>query len=357
MAPIPQRTARVIMELADHANRYGASRYDELARRHEQARAVCAQLLHTEPGRVAFAPNTSEALCWVALGMAWKPGDEIVTTAAEFPSNAIIWLDIAQRHGVTVHRVPLERDGRVSTVRLLEHVNKRTRLLSVSSAQFSNGALADLKALGAALKDSDALFVVDAIQTLGALDLDPHALHIDALAADGHKWMLGPEGQGLFWLSDKGMAQITPRILGWHSVATAGNHDIITTELRGDMRRFESGTPNLMGVLALAESVSMILEAGMQTVQGRVTALATEFVWRLRQLECKVHTPVDADGVPGAGIVVFSHPRHQPEALSRKLAAQGVYHAPRGAGLRFAAHFYQDEDDVDAAMDALARCL
>nr|CRH05885.1 Putative cysteine desulfurase [Candidatus Magnetococcus massalia] len=357
VAPIPNRTRRVIAELAEHTAHYGASRYPELYARHQQVRQTCANLLNTTVDSVAFTPNTSEALSWIAMGMDWQPGDEIITTGAEFPSNAIVWLTLAERFGVVVHRLPAEADGRINSDKLLEKLNSRTRLLTVSSAQFSSGAMADLKSLGLALKDHPALFVVDAIQTLGALSLEPETLHIDALAADGHKWLLGPEGLGLFWLSEKGMATVEPRILGWHSVANAGDYDHITTELKPNMQRFEAGTPNLLGILALGESISMLLEAGMAHVEERVLALSAAFAEGLQELGCELHSPLNLTGHPESGIVVFTHPNRETKQLSKLLLEKGIYHAPRGGGIRFAAHFYQDQTDVDQALQVLKASL
>ncbi|MBF0381095.1 MAG: aminotransferase class V-fold PLP-dependent enzyme [Magnetococcales bacterium] len=357
VAPIPRRTQLVINELASHTARYGASRYSELYERHQKARSYCAELLHTTESRVAFTPNTSEGLCWVAMGMQWYPGDEIITTAVEFPSNAIIWLTMAERYGVVVHRIPAEDDGHISWEKMLDKLNPRTRLLTVSSAQFSSGSVVDMAAIGEALKNHDALFVVDAIQTLGAMDLAPDSLHIDALAADGHKWLLGPEGQGIFWLSEKGMAQIKPSILGWHSVVNAGDYDNITTELKPDIQRFEAGTPNLLGILALGESVAMLLEAGLDVVEKRVLGLSNQFAKSLLQIGCKLHTPLDAKSAPESGIVVFSHPDIETASLSKDLLKRDIYHAVRGGGIRFSAHFYQDDRDVDRALSGVKESL
>ena len=357
VAPIPKRTQLVINELASHTARYGASRYNELHEQYQRARQNCAQLLDTEESRVAFTPNTSEGLSWVAMGIEWHAGDEIITTAVEFPSNAIIWLTLAERYGVVIHRVPTEADGRINTGKLLEKLNSRTRLLTVSSAQFSSGAVADLAAIGDVLKGHNALFVVDAIQTLGALQLKPDTLHIDALAADGHKWLLGPEGLGLFWLSDKGMAQVKPTILGWHSVANAGDYDHITTELKSNIQRFEAGSPNLFGILALGESVAMLLEAGMDQVEQRVLALSKQFSSGLHNLGCRIHTPLNDSGSPESGIIVFTHPSKETAQLSQSLSQRGIYHAPRGGGIRFAAHFYQDDRDIKRALDAVVESI
>ncbi|MBF0322154.1 MAG: aminotransferase class V-fold PLP-dependent enzyme, partial [Magnetococcales bacterium] len=208
VAPLPRRSVRIIAKLAEHMAQHGASRYHELNAVHEGARQRCARLLDVPARHIAFVPNTSEGLSFVGLGVDWHAGDEIVTTDQEFPSNIVIWLDLARRHGLKVHQVPSGSNGRVDALALLERVNARTRVVTVSSVQFGTGAVVDLQRIGAALRATSTLFVVDGIQSLGILPTYSATLGIDALCADGHKWLLGPEGCGLLYLSEKGLEQI-----------------------------------------------------------------------------------------------------------------------------------------------------
>ncbi|MBF0153540.1 MAG: aminotransferase class V-fold PLP-dependent enzyme [Magnetococcales bacterium] len=357
VAPVPRRSLRIMTEVANHMARYGASRYRELDALHEGARQRCAQLLDVSARQIALVPNTSEGLSFVGLGVAWHSGDEIVTTDQEFPSNIVIWLDLARRHGLTVHQVPSGVDGRVDALALLERVNARTRIVAVSSVQFGTGAVVDLLQLGAALRSTSTLLVVDGIQSLGILPLHPASVGIDALCADGHKWLLGPEGCGLLYLSEKGLDQIQPRVVGWHSVANAGDYQHICIDPRDDCRRFEAGSPNILGTAALGESIGLLLEVGIETVRARVHQLVSSLTTGLRDLGCVIHTPLGTDGFPGAGIVVFSHPDMETATLHRELLARNIYHAHRGAGVRFSPHFYQDATDVTLALRGVAEVL
>ncbi|MBF0426549.1 MAG: aminotransferase class V-fold PLP-dependent enzyme, partial [Magnetococcales bacterium] len=350
VAPLPRRSARIMTELATHMTQHGAARYRELDAACEKARQSCARLLGVATGQVAFVPNTSEGLSFVGLGIDWHSGDEIVTTDQEFPSNIVIWLDLARRHGLRVHRVPSGTDGRVDASALLERVTARTRVLAVSSVQFGTGAVVDLARIGAELRSTSTLFVVDGIQSLGLLPLYPAEVGIDALCADGHKWLLGPEGCGLLYLSAKGLEQIQPRVLGWHSVANAGDYQNIIIEPRADCRRFEAGSPNILGAAALGESIDLLLEVGIDVVRARVHGLVVALVRGLRDLGCVIHTPLAADGFPDAGILVFSHPALPTATLHRELLARNIYHAQRGVGVRFSPHFYQDATDVALAL-------
>ncbi|MBF0143307.1 MAG: aminotransferase class V-fold PLP-dependent enzyme [Magnetococcales bacterium] len=358
VGPIPRCAAQRLAELSDHMACYGAWRYAEvLAPWQEAARVNLGRLLGVAADAISLVLNTSEGVSFVALGIDWRPGDEVVTTDQEFPSNIVVWLDVAARHGVTVHRVPSLADGGVDAGALLARVGPRTRVVAVSSVQYGTGAVVDVATLGRELAKTDTLLVVDAIQGLGVLPMDLPALGVDALTADGHKWLLGPEGCGLLTLSAKGMSRIRPRVLGWHSVANAGEYDRITTELRPGGRRFEAGSPNLLGAAALAESVRLLLECGPEVVAARVRGLAGAMVRGLRERGCRIHTPLLADGAPGAGIVVFSHPQADNRSLDAALRARGIFQVRRGAGIRWSPHFYQDEGDVARALTLLDEAL
>ncbi|MEO5329090.1 MAG: aminotransferase class V-fold PLP-dependent enzyme [Magnetococcus sp. THC-1_WYH] len=353
VSPIPQRTARVITHLASTMTRQRPFHYSHLEETLHHARTPCANLLGCRPDEVAFTRNTSEALSHVALGLDFHPGDEIVTTDQEYPSNRIIWLDIARRKGVKIHCVPSLPDGRISANALLAHCNHRTRILTVSSVQFATGATVDLHTIGTALKKTDTLFVVDAVQSLGAIPMNVNTMGIDAVAAGGHKWMLAPEGCGLFYLSAKGLATIEPRILGWHSVQNAGDTSSLSIEPRDGIKRFEAGTHNILGAAALAESVSMILEAGIDDVFHRIRQLTALFIHNLQARGCRILSPLDATHNAPSGILVFSHPTVDTLTLHRHLKSHNIEQIPRAGGLRFAPHFYQDRADILQVMNVM----
>ncbi len=355
ISPIPQRTARTITQLATFMTRQQSFRYAELEETLQKARMTIASLIGCHYAEVAFTRNTSEALSHVALGLDWRAGDEIVTTDQEFPSNLVVWLDIARRKGVTVHQVPSLPNRGVSTAALLERVNHRTRVLTVSSVQYATGAGVDLEAIGAALKNTPTLFVVDAVQSLGALPLDVKRMGIDALAAGGHKWLLAPEGCGLFHLSPKALSQVQPRILGWHSVRNVGDYTNITIEPREGVLRFEAGTHNVIGAAALAESIALLLEAGMETVAQRIRLLTRSFIQELTRRGCVVITPLDQDHQCVAGILVFKHPTVDATTLHRHFLANNMEQVSRSGGIRFAPHFYQDQGDVLKVMEVMDR--
>ena len=357
VSPIPKRTAQKLSQLAEEMTQPPFFHHKRLDHIQEETREKCARLLSAHTEQMAFVRNTSEGLSFVALGLEWQRGDEIITTDQEFPSNSVVWRDVARRFGVTVHCVPSLENGAVSVEALLTHVNARTRVVTVSSVQFGTGAVVDLHRLGQALRDSKTLLVVDAVQSLGILPMEAEAWHLDAVVAGGHKWLLAPQGCGFLYVSQKAMEQVAPRVLGWHSVANAGAYHHPCIEPRPGARRFEAGTPNILGVAALGESVGLLLEVGIQTVHDRVHALMGILVEQLKKRGCLIHTPLEADGVPGAGIVCFTHPHTTNTHLHRALKQAGIEHALRQKGIRFAPHFYQDQTDMDHALAILDQIL
>ncbi|MGN7612293.1 aminotransferase class V-fold PLP-dependent enzyme [Magnetococcales bacterium HHB-1] len=357
VAPIPKRAADKGFEVLTALAKNGAFRYFELNEQFEQVRERFAALLQAPKEKLAFVPNTSEGLSLIALGVAWKPGDEIVTSDQEFPSNAIVWLKEAERHNLKVIKAPSFSNGYVCADRLLDAVTPRTRVVTVSSVQFGSGAKVDLEMLGRELRHKEILLVVDAIQSLGTEPLYPEALGIDALTADGHKWLLAPEGCGILYLSEKALDQVQPRMLGWHSVVNAGDYNQITTELRSGAKRFEAGSPNLVGAITLGESVALLQKAGLKNIQERIHHLVNQLLIGCQSLGCAIHTPLSPKGEINSGILIISHSHCPANHLQKKLLQQGIFQAARGAGIRLAPHFYQDQQDVEITLAALKKAL
>ena len=158
--------------------------------------------------------NTSDSLSTVANGIAWRPGDNIVTFSREFPSNVYPWLRIRDAFGVEV-RMCEEREGRIDISELESLIDHKTRVVAISHVQYASGFRTDLERLGRAARRHDALFVVDAIQALGVVPTDVEAELIDVAAGASHKWLLAPEGVGYLYLSDRARERIQPTLVGW----------------------------------------------------------------------------------------------------------------------------------------------
>lgn len=314
----------------------------------ERVRGRVAVLVGSTPGNIAFTQNTSTGLSVAANGIDWRPGDNVVLAEREFPSNYYPWLNLAPR-GVELRTVPAP-DGHATPDAFAAAIDERTRAVTVSAVQFSNGHRYDLDAIGAACRDRDALFVVDGTQSVGALSIDVARAGIDVLAVSSHKWMLGPAGIGFVHVSDRALERIRPDIVGWLSVEQPFAFDY-RLELPRTADRYEPGTENITGIVGLGAAVDLFLAHGTRAVEDRVLAITDELCERL---EHDGHTVVSPRaGHERSGIVIFRTPGIAPEALHAHLTAAGIRCAPRGGGIRFSPHFYNDQTDIDAALAAL----
>jgi selenocysteine lyase/cysteine desulfurase len=213
---------------------------------------------------IALMKSTSEALSVVAYGMRWKSGDEVIITSQEFPSNRIVWESL-RAQGVAVVPVDISLTGHPEQ-QIIDAITPHTRLVSVSSVQYATGLALDLELIGSACKQHDVAFCVDAIQSIGVKPLDVEACHADFVMADGHKWMLGPEGLALFYCRSDWLERLDLKQYGWHMVEAMGDFDQRDWQPASTARRFECGSPNMLGIHALHASVSLLLEIGIQPI-------------------------------------------------------------------------------------------
>ncbi len=348
MAALPQRSAERMKTLVDTVSRTGDRRWLERNAEVERVRGLAARLLGArDPREVAFVENTSGGLSLIAEGFAWQAGDNVVGADFEFPSNVYPWMQLAGR-GVEYRRAP-ERDGRIDPDELLALVDGRTRMLVLSSVQYASGFRSDLARLGAACRERGILFVVDAIQSLGGLAHDVERENVDVLAAAGHKWLLGPEGTGLLYVSDRVVDRIRPVRSGWRSMRDQLDWTEFRIDWNDGAKRFESGTLNPYAIAALGGSLEIFLEAGPDAIEQRVLALASRAADGLAAQGFNLIS----SRRPGetSGIVAALHPRIPSRDLVKSLAARDVVVAERAGRFRVAAHFYNTEAEVDRMLE------
>lgn len=348
VAPWPRRTAVAVQSFAEENMRAGAANYPAWLKVQQSLRAQCAAFINASSADdIAFLKNTSEALSVVAHGFPWVDGDNVVIGAEEFPSNRIVWESL-KPHGVTVRFVELSRHADPEQA-LLAVADSRTRLISVSSVQYASGLRLDLARLGELCRSRAIAFCVDAIQGLGVFAHDVDAMGIDFLMADAHKWFLGPEGIAVFYCRPEWRDRLTLHQFGWHMVKGAGDFDRQDWQTAASARRFECGSPNMLGIHALQASLSLLVQVGISEIEQRVLA-------RAQQLFASINAQRDLElissSAPGryAGIVTFRHRHRKSDALHVHLRELGVVCAARGGGIRFSPHFYTPLEQLDRAL-------
>lgn len=354
VAPWPKRTALAVEKFARENIHFGAAHYDRWLKHESDLRKQLAQLIGAEhPADIALQKNTSEGLSVIAYGLPWHVGDEIVITDQEFPSNRIVWESLAHR-GVNVKAAALCTDDPEASI--IACLTPSTRLVSVSSVQYGTGLKLDLFRIGQACRQNNTLFCVDAIQSLGACAFDLAQCQADFVVADGHKWMLGPEGIALLYVTPAVREKMAVNEYGWHMVENAGDYNRTDWTIARSARRFECGSPNMLGAVALSASLSLLLDTGIDAVQARIEQRVSYLMKGLQALPgLRILSPTAPER--RAGILTFNNERVSNDLLFSALKAQGVVCAQRGGGIRFSPHFYTPMDTLDRAIDAVARAI
>jgi selenocysteine lyase/cysteine desulfurase len=348
---VPARDA--IQLWLTQASEDGDTRWSEWVRGMHQARAAAARLINADPAEVAFVANTTAGVNLVAEGYPWRDGDNVVTLANEFPANQYPWLNLAQR-GVATRRVPVD-SAEVDLQRVADAMDQRTRILSVSWVGYATGWRLDLDEVVELAHSRGVLLFVDAIQGLGVFPLDVRRTPVDFLAADGHKWLLGPEGAGVCYLRREHLELLRPIGLGWNSVVHASDYARIELNLRPEAARYEGGSHNLAGLLGLGGSLQLLASLGLasthSTIADRVLELTDIACERLAGIGARILS--ERSGPHRSGIVAFEFPGRDPQAIRKHCLAQRVVLACRGGKLRISPHAYANEDDIERLIRAL----
>jgi cysteine desulfurase/selenocysteine lyase len=345
VAPPCKPAADAMRHLAEDASLFGSLHYDEWLATYQGLREAAARLLGSEAAEIAIVKNTSEGIATIAAGIDWKPGDKVVAFVEEFPANYFPWKRL-ESEGVHVEWLsvtdPLER---------IDQACRGARLLAISFVQYLSGYRADIASIGEICQRSECLFFVDAIQGLGAFPLDVNHCRIDALAADGHKWLLGPEGCGVLFVRREIQDSIRPVEFGWTNVARYADYASRDMSLRGDAGRYECGTLNTIGCYGLRASIELLLEVGIERISEAVLDLSERIEKGVKQKGYEVMGSRTA--ASGSGIVTFRKAGMDARHVVGLLRAAGIIAAPRLAWIRTSPHFYISPDEIERMLDAL----
>jgi len=346
VGPLSTPACEAIERFARDQRDLGALHWREWYAEYDRLRASASRLIGAQPDEIAILKNTSEALSFVAQGYRWERGDNVVTTAVEFPSNYTPWRNL-QKRGVEC------RVARVPTVEAIEPLlDARTRIVAVASVAFHNGFTADLGAIGELCARSGALLCVDAIQSLGMLPMDVRRSKIAFLAADGHKWMCGPEGATIFYAAAEHRDRLEVLEHGWTNVKRRGASFLeAAPELLPDARRFEAGSLSTVGVHGLRAAIDLLLEIGVEAIAAEVIRLAARLAEGLGEIGWRVMSPRPI----ASGIIGATPPSVEPSLLKwhRTLEEHKIVCAPREGMLRFSPHFYNDEEEIERVIGVL----
>jgi selenocysteine lyase/cysteine desulfurase len=315
----------------------------------ETARKLAAQLLHAKREEIALVHSTTEGINLVAEGVPWRAGDNIVTLASEFPSNLYPWMNL-KHQGVEVRQVAATNE-RADLDQVAAACDRKTRIVSISWVGYATGFRNDLNAITDIAHQSGARLFVDAIQGLGVLPLDVGQTPVDFLSADGHKWLLGPEGAGLFYVRQEHLDWLHPVGVGWNSVAHAGDFADTSLNLKPNAGRYEGGTYNMVGLAGLAAALELQAEYGTQAISERILEVTDVLIEELHRIGARFAS--DLNPAHRSGILAFSFSETDPQIIKRKLLEQNVILNCRHGRLRVSPHAYTNHADIEKLIRAL----
>ena len=349
VAPLSLRARNSMREFLNDATDDGAIHSEDWAATAEACRQSAANLIHANINEIAFMKNTTQGILLAANGIDWHEGENVVTTAVEFPANVYPWWSLKERYGVET-RMVAEREGRISIDELKAAIDSRTRALTISHVEFASGFRHDIQAIGETCREKGIWFVVDAIQSVGVIDVDVKDCCIDILAADGHKWLCAPEGAAIFYCAEERQDQLINTNLGWAGVVNPRDFLNYNLTPKPDATRFEEGSYNSIGLFGLRVAIDLLLEIGVPQIEKRVMDLTGRLIDGLQSKGYHVSTPTKES--ERSGIVVFRSDRHAATELYQLLQRANVVSAERG-GLRLSPHYYNTTAEIEQILDIL----
>jgi len=345
VSPLPRRVAEAMKRFADDACEYGSIHYEEWLQAYEDIRLAAARLVGAHRDEIALVKNTSEGICTVAGGLHWQAGDKVVAFREEFPANYFPWKRLEAK-GVVIEWLSVN-----DPLECVREACRRARLLSISFIQYLSGLRANLKAIGDICRESGCFFFVDAIQGLGAFPLAVEEAHVDAFAADGHKWLLGAEGCGILYVRREWQDRIEPIEYGWTNAAHFADYASRDMTLRADAGRYECGTLTTIACFGLREALKLILELDPARIGPVIQARADELA--AGALGKGYEVLGDRSPERGSGIVTVRHPSLDCRKVVAELKTKAIIAAPRQGWIRFSPHFYISPEAIRSVVDAL----
>ena len=352
VCPLPRRVADAMVDCATKSTLGDQEEF--MLGRLGEARKLGARLLNCQPEEIALVGPTSLALSFVASGLSFRRGDNILIYHDDYPANVYPWMSLAEKN-VQVRLLNTRGTGVIRPRDVAGQIDENTKFVALASCHFISGFRLEYAEIGKLLRERGILFCLDAIQTVGAFPTTVE--HVDFLAADGHKWLLGPCGAGIFYVRRELQEKLNPPIYGWHNIRNPNFVAQETIEFRKDARKYEAGTQNLIGLTGLIASMEMALELGVDNIAAE---LLRKRSWFLPELQKRGFNVLNANEKPenAGSIFSFNHPGKEMAALHKKLTDAGIVTSLRTdrAGknyIRISPHFYNTDAELQRVLELL----
>jgi selenocysteine lyase/cysteine desulfurase len=352
IGPLSDPVVAAVDQFMEDVRQNGRNNYPHWCRYADnEIKSDVARLIGASRDEVAYVKNTTEGLVIVANGLDWRAGDNVIIADIEYPSNVYCWMRLAKL-GVEVRWVK-NVGGRITVDAIREKIDARTRLISLSAVQFSNGFRLDLEALGQLCLERGVLLNLDAIQWIGALKMDLGRYNVSFLSAGGHKWLMAPIGTGIFYCNKNALDTLDPPNVGYHSVDKSEDHMDYDLTYRKNAGRFEEALVNFPGIWGLNAAVRVQLALGPAKVEAHIADLTARAAEGLKSRGYTILSPF-AEG-ERSGILSFNHQRIAAEKIADMMSAAKVDLAVRGGALRISPSYHNNRDDIDGFLAALPR--
>lgn len=328
------------------------SDWDHWVEKLEQARGLLARLVGCGPDEMSVSTSVSESVNSLASALEFDGGrDGVVVTAFDFPTTSQIWLAQARR-GARVTRALANGQGTAIPLSEFDRlVDDRTLLVSIPVVCFRNGARQDLEPVIRLCHERGARVLVDAYQAIGSFPIDVKELDVDFLVGGCLKYLIGTAGIGFMYVRGGGEPGLQPSVTGWFAQENIGLMDIYHHRPSPTARRFESGTPNVCGLYAVAAGLRYLLDVGLEPADARIRMLTAEIARRTVERGWMLASPPDPER-HGATMAIRST---DAAAMVRRLEGDGIILSHRDGNLRVSSHFYNDVTDLDRLFEALDR--
>lgn len=319
-----------------------------------ELRALAASVIDAQPEEIAFVGPTSLGLSFVAAGLNVRKHENVLFYADDYPSNVYPWVALEQR-GAQIRYLNVRELGLIRPKDIFGQVDENTRLVALASCHFLAGYRISLEEIGSYLRERNILFCVDAIQTIGAFPTPAHSA--DFMAADAHKWMLGPCGAGILYVRKEAQDRLSPVVHGWHNIRSPNYVAQEELVYKPDARRYEAGTHNILGLVGLRAGLELIQEIGLEEISHE---LLRKRAWVIPALKEKGYQVLQADAPPenSGPMITFTHPSKDMAELHAKLEHANIVTSLRADRvgrryIRLAPHFYNTDPELERTLALL----
>jgi selenocysteine lyase/cysteine desulfurase len=348
VGPLPKKTVESVRRVTEEKYE-GDLHWESWEETAERVRESIANLTGARGEEIALTFNTSEGIAIVANGLTYEKGSNIVTCDMEFPSNLYPWQALAKRQGLEL-KVIRNRDGILRMEDFSEAIDARTRVVALSYVQYANGFKINLEELSKIAHDNNAFVVTDAVQALGQMPVDVSKLGVDFLATSGYKWLLSPISTGFLYVKHELLDELWPTIVGYRSDENSMDFGFREFQPAHSARRYEGGQLNFPGFAGMKESIALLQEIGIGTVQSNIHSLVDRMVDGLKR-NTKVQVRSCLEEASRSGIINLAC--HEPDLVAERLLERGIVISVRAGGLRISPHFYNTEGEIDKLVSGL----